>query len=291
MSYITHHTSHIILLFALLTSCSRTYDVRVVNLKTQKDSVSYAMGYMSGMQSSFYVKDTTGQSLLDFMTAYDNAAKGAFKHSSQTYMQAYQMGLGLKTYEQKGMYLRKTLPMNGPVLLQGFVNGMYLDSTQMTRSQAQDIYSRYLFLRVFRNRLSQTIPATQCPTSKAYIELLSQWDSVSYMSGWINGIRVGERLTDENREAQISEQIAGVNAALQTTYASPTAASRGLGLGITYYQWQSTGKVGQVEVSVAPKMYYQGLINGLHQDTTMMTMQNAISYMQSTRPDLVFSKK
>ncbi len=286
-----HLTLYTLLLFALLTSCSHTYEVRTINLKTQKDSVSYAMGYMSGMQSSFFVKDTTGQALVDFMTAYDMAAKGAFKNASEAYKQAYQMGLGLKNYEQKGMYLRKTLPMNGPVVLQGFVNGMYLDSTQMTRPQAQDIYNRYLFLRKNRNRLDQTVPATLCPTAQAYIELLSPWDSVSYMAGWINGIRIGEKLTDDNREAEIKDQMAGVNAALQTSYAFPSAAGRAVGLGITYYKWQSTGKVGQIEVSVVPKIYYQGLINGLQQDTTMMTMPHAIKYIKATHPELFSSKK
>lgn len=298
MSHTTHHTLNtkhhllfIVCIGALLTSCSRTYEVRTVALHSEKDSVSYSMGYMSGMQSSFYVTDSTGQSLNDFMTAYDKAASGKFCRYGQAYMQAYQMGLGLKTFEQKGMYLRKTLPLNGPVLLQGFVNGMYLDSTQMTRSEAQELYSRSLFSRVYRNRLGQTIPATQCPKGKAYIELTTQWDSVSYMSGWINGIRIGEKLTDENRETQIQEQMAGVNDALQTNYSSPTAAARGLGLGLTFYKWQSTGKIGETEVSINPKIYYQGLINGLLQDTTLMTMPEAIQYIKMTRSDLFSLKK
>lgn len=273
-------------------SCSKTYEVRSVTLRSHQDSVSYAMGYMSGMQSSFYVlKDSTGQALLDFMHAYDDAADGSLSRKPEGYQQGYQLGLGIKNFEQKGMYLRKMLPMNGPVLLQAFVNGLYQDTTQMTQARASEVYHKDLFPKVYRNLLRQTIPAVKCPAAPAYIELSTVSDTVSYMSGWINGFRMGEKLTDENRENQIKEYMRGLNAALQTQYIHPSAATRGAGLGCNYHKWYTKGEIGDVKISINPDRYYQGLINGLHQDTTIMSMPQAIAYMQVACPELVPSKE
>lgn len=281
-----------LILAVFLISCSKTYEVRSVALQNKKDSISYSMGYMSGMQSSFYVvKDSTGQALLDFMHAYDDAVGGSLSRHNTAYQQGYQLGLGVKNFEQNGMYYRKMLPLNGPVLLQGFVNGLYVDSTQMTYSRAREIYNKDLFPKVYRNLLHQTIPAQQCPWNPVYIELSTISDTVSYMSGWINGIRIGEKLTADNRDSEIREYIEGLNAALQTQYANPGVAVRGVGLGCNYYNWSKKGKIGDVAVDIRPKYYYQGLINGLHQDTTMMTMPKAIAYMQENCSDLVPSNK
>lgn len=273
----------------LLFSCSKQYPVREVPLGTRVDSISYAMAYMTGQQAAAYTNDTTGQYIVDYMSAYEYALKTS-SNNTAAYNDAYQMGLNIKEYERKGLYFRKGFPLLEPVLLQGYVNGLYMDSLIMNERTARTIYDEYKMKGSPYSRLDQSVLTKRCPAALASVALASNWDSLNYMVGWINGYRVVKNLPDSLRSSIVEESILGVQKALTTSYAIPTSAARGYGFGVSAAQWKKTGKIGPAQVVLNLDVFEQGLINGLHKDTTMMTMPKAIKYMRSVRSDLFYDR-
>lgn len=277
--------SSIALLTLFLVSCTKQYPVREVSLNTKVDSVSYAMAYMTGRQAAVYNRDSTGQAVIDYMSSFEQALQKSMSQSA-AFRKAYSMGLTIKEYELKGVYFRKGFPLKEPVLLQAYVNGLYQDSTQMGEATARAIYEKYHLAGSPYSRLDQSVMTKRCPTSPAAVSLTTNWDSLNYMVGWVNGVRVTRNLPDSLQQGAIDGHILGLKQALRTSYAYPSMAARGYEFGTSTAQWKQTGKLGAAQVVLNLDVFQQGLINGLHQDTTMMTMPEAIKYMRSVRSDL-----
>lgn len=287
-----NHKSPITLLLTcllLLASCQK-YPVREVALNTRLDSVSYAMAYMSGRQDASYIRDSTGQAICDYMASFDQAMKKA-PLRSPAFNEAYKMGLIVKEYEIKGLYFRKGFPLNEPIFLQAYVNGLYQDSTTMNEAVARKIYDYYKIKASPYSRLDMSVFSNDCPTAPAEVSLVTNWDSLNYMVGWVNGYRAVKNVPDSVRQATIQGHICGMKKALRTSYDFPSMASRGYGFGAATAQWQQSGRIRDMWIKVNPELFRQGLINGLHEDTTMMTMPQAIKYMRATRPDLFSNDK
>lgn len=132
------------------------------------------------------------------------------------------------------------------------------------------------------------------------VSLHSQADSVSYAMAYMTGYLHGSIYKDTTGEG-ILEYIAAYDngyrdaalAPLDSTpkvnlkdYEHPYMASRGYRLGVSSNHWVQTGYIKTVPITLSQPIFRQGLINGLYRDTTIMTMDQANTYMRSTRSDL-----
>ena len=80
-----------------LASCGKTYKVQQVTLKTQSDSVNYAMGVSSAasLKMAFQEEDSTGKLQQKFFNEVDKAYNSSIARMSSEEIQAYFQGKSL----------------------------------------------------------------------------------------------------------------------------------------------------------------------------------------------------
>lgn len=144
-----------LLLFSLcvltlsFASCS-SRPVRSVALHSQQDSVSYAMAYMSGYVCAAMYMDTTGEGIVEYITAYDRGYNDAAQVSTDStpkwniqgyehpYMasRGYRLGVNSNHWVRTGYIQQAPITLSQSVFRQGLINGLYHDTTMMTMAQA-----------------------------------------------------------------------------------------------------------------------------------------------------------
>ena len=122
----------------VLTSCNK-YEAKSATLKTQNDSLNYALGLANGDGiKSYYMKtDSSSKPIIALMKALDKAFKpGANK--GEMYKLGLEIGNSFKQQKAKGLMGDSTLAFNEKLVKQGLVNGLNGFKEGMTAQQAQE---------------------------------------------------------------------------------------------------------------------------------------------------------
>lgn len=257
--------SVIILIAFAIMGCTQT-GVQPVSLKSKRDSINYALGYIhGGISRNSLLNDTTGKALKTFMRTFDRPI-----HHSQSYRYGYQLGLGVLEFETQGLSHNPLWPVNEPLLLQGFISGYFGDTTIMTpqgvnqaRNRAATIHTK-AWVTIY-----DPVLAKRCPTTVQPVVMENKVDTLNYAFGWSNGYQSAEIFTKDTTFC-FDDYIAGINKALRQRPAYPAAIHAALRL------------ANQPNKS---EIYRQALINGLQQDTTTMRFYDAAKYINETLPD------
>ncbi len=115
------------------------------------------------------------------------------------------------------------------------------------------------------------------------VALDSQIDSLNYALGYANGAQVKMYyLQGDSTHEGANEFLEALEKGYKGTTKELTQAARaGESVGQAIKQMEETGLADKEAWTLNAKVFFQGLVNGLHHDTTMMTVPTAQSYFQA----------
>ncbi len=146
----------------MLASCNK-YDAKTATLKTQNDSLNYALGLANGDGiKNYYMKtDSTSKPIIALMKALDKAyAAGANK--GEMYKLGLEIGNSLKQQKAKGLMGDSTLKFNEKLVKQGLVNALNGFDKGMTAKQAQEFIQKTM-MRIQQEKMPKQQPMQAQP--------------------------------------------------------------------------------------------------------------------------------
>jgi len=142
-----------------LTSCNK-YEAKTTSLKTQNDSLNYALGLANGdgIKNYYMQKDSSDKPVIALMGALDKAYKtGADK--GEMYKLGLEIGSSFKQQKAKGLMGDSTLKFDEKLVKQGMVNGLNGFKEGMTAQQAQE-YIQKTMMKIQSEKMANQ-PAPQ----------------------------------------------------------------------------------------------------------------------------------
>lgn len=115
------------------------------------------------------------------------------------------------------------------------------------------------------------------------VSLSSQEDSINYALGLSNGAQIKMYyLYNDSTKQAINEFMDGLVRGYEGTNGQLTELQQvGINFGIGIQQMQKSGIINNAAWTLNQEIFFQGLINGIYQDTTMMTASTAQEFFQS----------
>lgn len=115
------------------------------------------------------------------------------------------------------------------------------------------------------------------------VSLSSQEDSINYALGLSNGAQIKMYyLYNDSTKQAINEFMDGLVRGYEGTNGQLTELQQvGINFGIGIQQMQKSGIINNAAWTLNQEIFFQGLINGIYQDTTMMTAGTAQEFFQS----------
>jgi hypothetical protein len=154
----------------LFASCNK-YEVKNAEIKTQVDSLNYALGlvYGHGLKTYYMQKDSSDQAIGSFISAMDDAQKVSSK--DEMYKLGLQIGNSIKQQKSMGLMNDSTLTFDSKLVYQGLVNGMKGFKEGMTNDQAK-AYIEKTMAKIQEAKMSKTptpasAPQTEQPATEA----------------------------------------------------------------------------------------------------------------------------
>ena len=149
----------------LLTSCNK-YEAKTATLKTQNDSLNYALGLANGDGiKNYYMKtDSSNKPIIALMKALDKAYKeGANK--GEMYKLGVQIGNSFKQQKAKGLMGDSTLAFSNDLVKQGLVNALNGFDKGMSSKVAQE-YIQKTMIAIQSKKMGQQ-PQMSAPQQAA----------------------------------------------------------------------------------------------------------------------------
>ena len=144
----------------MFASCNK-YGAKTSNLKTQNDSLNYALGLANGDGiKNYYMKsDSSNKPVVALMKALDKAYQGTEK--GEMYKMGLQIGNSLKQQKAKGLMGDSTLAFNQHLVLQGLVNALNGFDKGMTAKEAQEFIQKTMMKIQQEKMAKQPMPQAQ----------------------------------------------------------------------------------------------------------------------------------
>jgi len=140
-----------------LTSCNK-YEAKTSSLKTQNDSLNYALGLANGdgIKNYYMQKDSSSKPIIALMKALDKAYKtGAEK--GEMYKLGLEIGNSLKQQKAKGLMGDSTLKFDEKLVKQGLVNELNSFKEGMTAQEAQ-AYIQKTMMKIQQEKMKNQMP-------------------------------------------------------------------------------------------------------------------------------------
>lgn len=172
-----------IFLFAVvaLIACSEpaeTYQVQQVTLKTQIDSLNYVAGYGAGLSVLRGEFNNTPEAVTDFVNALEAAYNGAEEVGNYAHIdgiaaqKAFDVGHAIREQEREsGLMGFRGLETDFDLIKQGFINGLYADTTNIAPEAA------FAYINA---EIAQLAEAQYAADSIAAAELQAAQDTITY---------------------------------------------------------------------------------------------------------------
>ena len=141
----------------MLTSCNK-YEAKTADLKTQTDSLNYALGLANGdgIKNYYMQKDSSEKPIIALMKALDKAYKsGADK--DEMYKLGLEIGNSFKQQKAKGLMGDSTLVFDDKLVKQGLVNALNGFKEGMTAQEAQE-YIQKSMAKIQAEKMGQQAP-------------------------------------------------------------------------------------------------------------------------------------
>lgn len=272
----------IILLAAVaLISCGNSYKAQDAALNNETDSINYAIGLINGLQIKMYFlsNDSSEETVAEFIDAMDKAYLDKEEELNDIQREGRQIGSAFKGFETKGLAERKEWTLNEKALLQGFVNGLYKDTSVMTMDEAEPLVISY-FQGQKEVPEGKTVTA-KCPTKAKAIELKDAIDTLNYAFGFANGTQIASYLLAEDSTGEDTKEfIDNVIIAMKENIRNPQLVNTAQTIGRSIREQEPVGLLGIEGLETNYDLIKQGFINGLNNYTEQMDMQSAGVYVE-----------
>lgn len=272
----------IILLAAVaLISCGNSYKAQDATLTNETDSINYAIGLINGLQIKMYFlsNDSSEETVAEFIDAMDKAYLDKEEELNDIQREGRQIGSAFKGFETKGLAERKEWTLNEKALLQGFVNGLYKDTSIMTIDEAEPLVISY-FQGQKEVPEGKTVTA-KCPTKAKAIELKDAIDTLNYAFGFANGTQIASYLLAEDSTGEDTKEfIDNVIIGMKENIRNPQLVNTAQTIGRSIREQEPVGLLGVEGLETNYDLIKQGFINGLNNYTEQMDMQSASQYVE-----------
>ena len=272
----------IILLAAVaLISCGNSYKAQDATLTNETDSINYAIGLINGLQIKMYYlsNDSSEETVAEFIDAMDKAYLDKEEELNDIQREGRQIGSAFKGFETKGLAERKEWTLNEKALLQGFVNGLYKDTSIMTMDEAEPLVISY-FQGQKEVPEGKTVTA-KCPTKTKAIELKDAIDTLNYAFGFANGTQIASYLLAEDSTGEDTKEfIDNVIIGMKENIRNPQLVNTAQTIGRSIREQEPVGLLGVEGLETNYDLIKQGFINGLNNYTEQMDMQSAGQYVE-----------
>ena len=272
----------IILLAAVaLISCGNSYKAQDATLTNETDSINYAIGLINGLQIKMYLlsNDSSEETVAEFIDAMDKAYLDKEEELNDIQREGRQIGSAFKGFETKGLAERKEWTLNEKALLQGFVNGLYKDTSIMTNDEAEPLVISY-FQGQKEVPEGKTVTA-KCPTKAKAIELKDAIDTLNYAFGFANGTQIASYLLAEDSTGEDTKEfIDNVIIGMKENIRNPQLVNTAQTIGRSIREQEPVGLLGVEGLETNYDLIKQGFINGLNNYTEQMDMQSASQYVE-----------
>ena len=277
--------SIILLAATALVSCGKNYTAKSPALKDQTDSLNYALGYLNGVQLKMYqlANDSSKEAVNEFIDALTDGYNGKEEQLSEPAQVGQNIGMAIKSSEDKGLAENAAWTLNEKVLFQGLVNGLNGDTVMMTAAEARDFFQiAYMASTPTEGKASKAVTAS-CPTRVKVIALTTYNDSLNYAFGMLNGDQVRQYiLVCDSDGSQQKEFIRHINKALKQNVKHPQLVNIGKQIGASIKAQEPTGLVGVESVATDFELIKQGFINGLYNYDKVLNSTEAQEYIETT---------
>lgn len=268
-----------------IVSCGNTYTAQEANLTCQNDSLNYALGLINGLQLKQYqlANDSSDESVTEFIDALQRGYDGKVEKLSETAQIGQNIGMAIKSSEDKGLAENPAWTLNEKMFFQGLVNGLNGDTTMMLVEDARKFFqSAYQSNTNAESKAGKTIKS-KCPNSVKVVALNNFTDSLNYSFGFINGDQMRMYILANDSDGSMQKEfIDNVNKALKSKVRNPQLVSMGEQIGGSIKEQESVGLLGIEAVATNFELIKQGFINGLYNYTSQMNAEFAGQYIETT---------
>lgn len=269
-----------ILFVAALMMVSCGYKAKTIALNNEADSVNYALGVLF----STNCQDSTEEGIKEFLDAVKAGHNGEWENMPQTEQIGLNIGIGSAEFVEEGLAGRPDITFNGDIFFQALVNTWNGDTTTIPSSELMAYWMKAMQSEVPQGIEYEAVKGT-CPEQSAEVELANFFDSINYVFGALNAQQLKQQLamsdTVTPEEEQLSVLVKAINKGLKTKVYSPACyiGGRQLGLSIRKVEQDSTGFL-DFDVPVEFDIFFQGMINGLHEYDEMMSYEEADKFVR-----------
>jgi FKBP-type peptidyl-prolyl cis-trans isomerase FklB len=268
-----------------LISCGNSYKAQDVKLKSENDSVNFALGVLNGLQLRTYVLrgDTSDETIAEFIDALENAYlnKEEEEQRSEIAELGHNLGVSAKIFEKDGLRGVDAWTLNEEAFFQGVINGLYEDTTVMSLEEASEVMRN---ARTLEKDEKAEVVYAKCPKKAKTITLESRLDSINYAFGLTFSTQIRAYIIANAEEAEegFDEFAEYVNKGLKSDVRNPQLIEAGKNIGKAIREQEPIGLMGVAGVETNYDLIKQGFINGLYNRTTQFDVMSADMYIRNT---------
>ena len=269
-----------------MASCSKQYDAKEIALGSQDDSLNYALGIINGSQLKMmhFAQDSSIVPVKEFITSLDEAYKSSRTEDPSEYeLAGRQVGDFFKQQAKKGLAGNKAWKYDNELVCQGFVNGLFGYTDVLGDVNPEEyLQSKYASFPPENQpeEATEVKISSKCPYKASDVELKSEIDSLNYVFGYLNGEMMSTRMIADFSQDSIDIIIDNLNDVIKSKYKYPMLVADARNIG--YALRDLPGLLNDSTIPVHYDIIRQGMINGMHGDTVMMTNYEAQMYIRST---------
>lgn len=283
-----------ILAFAALAmiSCGNTYKAQQVTLNDMNDSVNFTLGLLNGLQLKAYqmAADSSDAAIAEFINALQRGYDGKVEELSPIAEVGQNIGQSVKSFETTGLVNQKAWTINEKIFFQGLINGILGDTVMMHPDEARNFFQSQ-FQNINDSTITGKLVRGKCGKKVATIVLETTLDSINYAFGVANGTDVKAYVLAEDTTGDgFNEFVKAVNAGLKKKCINPQNIAMGEQIGKTIKEQEANGLVGVEQLVTDFELIKQGFINGLYQDESQFTQQEAAEYIQNAIASLKYGQ-
>ncbi len=275
-----------------MISCGNTYKAQQVTLNDMNDSVNFTLGLLNGLQLKAYqmAADSSDAAVAEFINALQRGYDGKVEELSPIAEVGQNIGQSVKSFETTGLVNQKTWPINEKIFFQGLINGILGDTVMMHPDEARNFFQSQ-FQNINDSTITGKLVRGKCGKKVATIVLETTLDSINYAFGVANGTDVRAYVLAEDTTGDgFNEFVKAVNAGLKKKCINPQNIAMGEQIGKTIKEQEANGLVGVEQLVTDFELIKQGFINGLYQDESQFTQQEAADYIQNAIASLKYGQ-
>jgi FKBP-type peptidyl-prolyl cis-trans isomerase len=279
----------IVFLAALaMVACGNSYKAQNVTLSNPTDSINYVVGFITGsnVKANLFAEDSTDASIAVYIDALEEAYLSEEEEQNEIVKSGRQLGLAVRSFEEKGAGGNSAWTLNEELLFQGLVNGLFGDTAVMKAD------SGYMFLMQSYEKDNTPdekakLITSKCPKEAKSAKLESHLDSVNYALGLIQGsqLRISFMANQEGEafEDMVEEFIENINSVMSGDLRKLQLKDNASFIGTSIRQQEPVGLLGMSGVETNFELIKQGIINGLYNYQEIIDIDVAKDYLNATR--------